>query len=121
MKYKTTIKIITEAKDKDEATEIAGDYLSGNLTTGVDMKFRTAPARNSIRAAGIACVIILIIGSIAINFSTAKHSPGLIQNLPGDSIIQPPLKTSSSDLDHSAFRKEWQIRHAQEALDSLNK
>ena len=121
MKYKTTIKLITEAKDKNEATEIAGDYLSGNLTTGVDMKFRTVPARNNVRWAGIACVIILIAGSLVIHLSIAKHSQGFFQNLPGDSVIQPPLKTSSYDLEHSDFKKEWQIRHTQEALDSLRK
>ena len=121
MKFKTTIKIISEAADRNEAMEIAGDYLSGNLTTGVDMKFRTAPVRSNKERAGIVLAVALIFGLLALPLSYIKHSQNSIQNLPGDSVIQPPLKTSSADKKYSTFKREWQTRHAQEALEFLKK
>jgi len=122
MQFKTTIKIITEAKDKDEAMEIAGEYLSGNLTSGVDMRFHTAPVRNNGSVfAGITLALALIFGLSIFQLSHMKHSQSSIQNLPGESVIQPPLKTSPTDKKYYDFRKEWQARHAQEALNSIKR
>ena len=57
MKYKTTIEIVADAGDKSEAMEIAGEYLSGNLISGVRMKCRTNPVYVSkVRAAASAMV-----------------------------------------------------------------
>ena len=121
MKFKTTIKIITEAKDQNEATEIAGDYLSGNFTTGVDMKFRTVPVCGNKERAGIVLAVVLVFGLLMLPLSYIKHAQNSVQNLPGDSVIQPPLKTSSADKKYSNFKREWQTRHAQEALEFLKK
>lgn len=121
MRFKTTIKIITEAKDKNEAMEIAGEYLSGNLATGVDMELRTAPLHSNIKRAGFVLVIFSILLLSVMRLSYSKHSQGIIQNLPGDSVIQPPLKTSSADKSYSEFQKEWQSRHAKEALPSTKR
>ena len=121
MRFKTTIKLITEAKDKNEAMEIAGEYLSGNLATGVDMKLRTAPLRSNIRRAGLALVISSIFLLFAMHLSYIRHPQSIAQNLPGDNVIQPPLKTSSADTSYSDFKKEWQARHTKEALSSIKK
>ena len=37
MKYRTVIEVVTEAKDKSEAIEIVGEYLSGDILSGVQM------------------------------------------------------------------------------------
>ena len=121
MKFKTTIKLITEAKDRNEATEIAGDYLSGNLTTGVRMKFRTVPVCGNRERAGIALVIALIAGFLILPLSHSKHTQHFIQNLPEDSVIQPPLKTSSADEKAAGFKKAWLTRNAQETLSSIKR
>ena len=121
MRFKTTIKLITEAKDKSEAMEIAGEYLSGNLATGVDMKLRTAPLHNNIKLAGLALVLSSILLLFAMHLSYVKHPQNIIQNLPGDSVIQPPLKTSSADKSYSDFQKEWQARHTKEALGFIKR
>ena len=121
MRFKTTIKLITEAKDKSEATEIAGDYLSGHIVTGVEMKLRTTPLRSNIKRVGFAVLVLSLLLASALHLSYSKHSQSIIQNLPGDSVIQPPLKTSSVDSGYSAFQKEWQARHAKEALSSTNR
>ena len=121
MQFKTTIKLITEAKDKNEAMEIAGEYLSGNLTTGVEMELRTAPLHSNMRRVGFALVISSILLLLVVHLSYVKHPQCIIQNLPGDSVIQPPLKTSSADKSYSDFQKEWQARHAKEALSSIKR
>ena len=121
MQFKTTIKLITEAKDKNEAMEIAGEYLSGNLTTGVEMKLNTAPLHSNVKRAGFVLAISSILLLSAIHLSYIKHPQNIIQNLPGDSVIQPPLKTFSADNSYSAFQKEWQARHAKEVLSSIRK
>jgi hypothetical protein len=122
MRFRTTINIIAEAQDKNEAMEIAGEYLSGNLTSGVEMKFHTAPVRSNGRAfAGIALAVALIFGLSIFQLSHIKHSQSSAQNLPGENVIQPPLATSPTDRKHSDFRKEWQARHAQEALNYIKR
>ena len=121
MQFKTTIKLITEAKDKNEAMEIAGEYLSGNLTGGVDMKLRTAPLHSNIKRTGFALVISSILLLSAMHLSYSKHPQNIIQNLPGDSVIQPPLKTSPADKSYSDFQKAWQARHTKDILDPIKK
>ena len=121
MRFKTTIKLITEAKDKNEAMEIAGEYLSGNLTSGVDMQLRTAPLHSNINRVGLALIISSIFFLFAIHLSYIKHPQNIIPNLPGDSVIQPPLKTSLTDNKRSDFKKEWQAQHTREVLNSIIK
>ena len=121
MKFKTTIQIIMEAKDKNEAMEIAGDYLSGNLTTGVDMSLRASPIRPSTKGIIIALTIVLIVGGLVTYITALKFSQNLTQYIPGNCAIQPPLKTSPVDKKYSDFQKEWQSRHQKEIMDSIKK
>jgi len=46
MKYQTVIKILTDAESEHEATDIAGEFLRGNLETGVRMKCYTRPVKS---------------------------------------------------------------------------
>lgn len=115
MKFQTTIKLITDAKDKNEAVDIAGEYLSGNLTSGVDMKLHTSPVPTGRQYAAITMAIALVFGLLTFHVSHIKHSQGSVQT-PGDSAIQPLLKTSIVDKKFSDFKDEWQAKHAQEAL-----
>lgn len=121
MKFRTTIKLTVDAKDKNEATEIAGEYLSGNLTTGVEMHFRTQPvSRNrSLISAAVACVLIASL--LVIHTSYLKRSQGFIPSLSCDSVMQPSLRTSAGSNGYADFKKEWQVQHNKEALNSLSK
>ncbi|MDO8525962.1 MAG: hypothetical protein Q7S07_05710 [Candidatus Omnitrophota bacterium] len=122
MKFKTTIKIITEAADKNEAMEIAGEYLSGNLATGVDMRFRTVCLHSNKQRSAAALTLALLLALLTAHLSSVKYSQhSSIRNLPGDSVIQPPLKTSSDDKKNFDFKKEWQAKRVREALDFLKK
>ena len=121
MKYKTTIKLVTEAKDKNEAMEIAGEYLSGNLATGVDMKLHTVSVRRSRQILAGAVLTVFAAGILALHLGSTKYVSPFIRNLPGDSVLQSPLKTSGSGIKSSDFKRQWQSKHAQEVLDSIKK
>ncbi|MFH1995843.1 MAG: hypothetical protein ABIJ27_02455 [Candidatus Omnitrophota bacterium] len=43
-RYRTVIEVMTEAEDQHEAADIAGEYLRGNISSGVSMKCSTRPA-----------------------------------------------------------------------------
>ena len=119
MKFKTTIKLVTDAKDKNEAVEIAGEYLSGNLTSGVDMKFRTVSIRSHRQILAGTAMVVLVVGVFAIRLHETKHIQPFIQNLPGDSVLQSPLKTSGPDLKSSEFKRLWKSKSAEELLNSI--
>jgi len=122
MKYKTTIDIISEAGDRNEAAEIAGEYLSGNLMSGVKMKCRTKPVY--VEKARTTASVMIIVSVIALSvFFTAqtKQPQTLNQNISGVNAIQPRLKTSIVDKNDSKFKKEWQNIQTREALDYLKK
>ena len=120
MKFKTTIQIITEAKNKNEAMDIAGEYLSGNLTTGVNMSLHARPAHSNAKIVIVALTIVFIVGGLVM-IPTLKFFRNPTQYIPGNCAIQPPLKTSSLDKKYSDFKKEWQLRHGKEFLDSIKK
>lgn len=120
-KYKTSIEITSEATDKDEAMEIVGEYLSGNIVSGIDMKCRTAPVRfyNNTTAKIIVVALLVTIGFL----SGAKKSPhsnmgvGICQM----DAVTPPLKTSDVNKNDANFKKEWIDKHNSEALSYIKK
>ncbi len=116
MKFKTTIKLITEADNKNEAMEIAGEFLSGNLTSGVDMEFRTVPVCNNKERIGVTLIVVLIVGLLVVPMLQIRQSQNLTQIFPGQSAIQPPLNTRPIDKERADFKKEWQTKQAQEML-----
>lgn len=124
MKFRTTIEIVTEADNKAEATEIAGEYLSGNLVSGVKMTCKTRPSNVRRNGAIVAVVIsVLVVGSI---FSFAYVKSPQPQNNIGMSIcgirgVQPPLKTSPGDKADSKFKKEWNNKITESALNHIKK
>ncbi|MFH0764120.1 MAG: hypothetical protein V1927_03875 [Candidatus Omnitrophota bacterium] len=121
MKYKTTIQITTEAADKNEALEIVGEYLSGNLVSGIEMKCRTNRAVNY-RVGLVACTafsFVIIAGVVlAVHF---KSSTNPIQNSYGSSAIQPPLRTSYPEGRNAGFKKDWQNTEAKRALEYIKR
>ena len=118
MKYRTTIEIVSEARDKNEAIEIVGEYLSGNINSGVNMKCLTDPVQSAARIAVTTLLFVALLGGSI--FSALYTKPGMMATpvAPGTSAIQPPLKTSVSP-DHKkseAFKKAWEAAQVKEAL-----
>ncbi|MFH1593133.1 MAG: hypothetical protein ABID09_00360 [Candidatus Omnitrophota bacterium] len=45
MKYKTIIEVTSDARNNDEAIYIAGEYLRGNIESGVEIRCKSHPNR----------------------------------------------------------------------------
>jgi len=121
MRYKTTIEIVTEAADKNEAMEVAGEYLAGNIVSGVKMKCATRPI---ITHKKILCAsaTILLVGAAGLFAALRLNSPqNLTAGISAIGAIQPPLKTSSEERKDSDFKEEWQAKHTRQTLNFIKK
>lgn len=120
-RYKTKIEITSPAANKDEAMEIVGDYLSGNITSGIDMKYATRQIRFYDHSAAKITAVILMVGIgflFSVKPSTQGHlSVGACQM----AAVQPPLQTSKINANDAEFKKEWEARQTREALDFIKK
>lgn len=120
-KYKTKIEITSPATDKDEAMEIVGDYLSGNIMSGIEMKCTTKQVRFYDHSASkIAAVVLIISIGFLLNGRTtpqARLNIGTCQM----AAVQPPLKTSNATSNESKFRKDWEEKQTRKALDFIKK
>ena len=122
MRYKTTIEIVTEAADKNEAMEIAGEYLSGNLMSEVNMKCRARPVSYyaTKKVVSVVAITLVIAFNVLITMQV-KPTHNVNQRTVSIDAIQPPLKTSIANEKDSKFKKEWQDLQVKEALNSLKK
>ena len=121
MRYRTTIEIISEAKDKIEAGELAGDCLSGNVMSGTKMKCHTKPAINKARnIAGVLAVSFIFIVT-AISVAHVKPTQVLPHAISVNDAIQPPLKTSVANGRSEDFKKAWQDKQNKAALNFIKR
>lgn len=121
MKYKTNIEIMSDAANKDEAMEIVGDYLSGNIASGIDMKYATRPVRfyNNSTTKVLMVGLLVTIGF----FSGVKAKPqqNFSINTCQMAAVTPPLKTSEANKNDTGFKKEWQNKHTTEAINYIKR
>ena len=123
MKFKTTIKIVSEAEDRSEALEIVGEYLSGNLFSGIDMRCTTKPVDNRKRLilAVVVAALLLTTGIVSnMYLNTTRH---FISNGAEMNAVQLPLNTSCPNTGEAAsgFKQAWDVKQTKEALKSLKK
>ena len=123
MKYRTLIEIVCDASDKEEATNIAGDYLKGDIDFGVTMKSETVPlVSHRIRKYSAAVIFIFIVAStlllkvspVSVAFSTKAPC---YQNFENAFTILPALKTRY----RPDFKEEWEKKKDEAVLDYLKK
>ena len=119
MKYKTNIEITSDAANKDEAMEIVGDYLSGNIASGIDMKYATKPVHfyNNSVAKMIVVGLLITIGF----FSGVKAKPqyNFVSNLCQIAAVTPPLKTSGANSLDTRFKEEWESKQTARAINFI--
>lgn len=120
MKFKTTIEIISEAENKNEAMEIVGEYLSGYLASGVDMRCSTKIASTYNKPFVAVLVSSLILAVTILSLNHIKPSKTFIGSVQGFNAVQTPLKTSPA-ANESGFKKEWETRHTKETLTHIKK
>ena len=119
MRYKTTIHIIADARDRNEAVEMADEYLAGHLASGIDMRCSTKPAyHGTVKVVSAIAVSAIVLLAIVIA-PQVKHVVGMMPADVGMSAIQPPLKTSTAERLSADFKKEWQVRQTAEALNAI--
>lgn len=122
MKYKTRIVIVSEAGNKNEAIEIVGEYLSGNLVSGVEMKCLTMPVRKYNKYILSTAAVLLLILIPLFSALCPKHSQNSASGIGGSDAIQVPLTTSIIDARKDMeFRRAWQDKETIEALKLIKK
>ncbi|MDD5496236.1 MAG: hypothetical protein PHP46_03945 [Candidatus Omnitrophica bacterium] len=119
MKYRTKIEIITEAEDKNEAVDLVGEYLSGNVITGIDMKCSTTPVQAyRKKVMTIALLGIVFVGTVFFS-ANIRPSYNSAHHIIGSNAVQPPLKTSIMEKHNSEFKKQWEAEQTRGALNSI--
>jgi hypothetical protein len=121
MKYKTNIEIISDAANKDEAMEIVGDYLSGNIVSGIDMKCATKPVHFYNNPAARVIVVGLLVTIGFFSGIKAKPQHDFAVNMCQMAAVTPPLKTSDANKDDARFKKEWENKQTAEAIDLIKR
>ena len=121
MKYKTHITIVSEAKDKHEAVEIAGEYLSGNLSSGVEMICHSSPVHSVNRTLVYAMAVLLLAVFGVLSMANIKQTSPVIASTPGMHAVQPPLKTNAADKKDSDFKKKWESKKSKAILEYIKK
>jgi hypothetical protein len=125
MKYRTVIELICNASDKEEASNIAGDYLKGDIDFGVDMKCRTESlaGHNVLKYAVSSALIMLVIATFSFKVtpvSMEKGSDGgsgVRVAFRDTHTVMPELKTKHRE----DFKQEWQERKDDAILEYLKK
>jgi hypothetical protein len=120
-KYKTRIEITALAEDKDEAMEIVGDYLSGNIMSGIDMKYTTRQVHFYDHRAAKVAVVMLLIGTAFLFSARTSLQTHLNIGTCQMAAVQPPLKTSNVSANEAKFKKEWEEKQTREALNFIKK
>ncbi|MDP2928941.1 MAG: hypothetical protein Q8O01_02615 [Candidatus Omnitrophota bacterium] len=119
MKYKTSIEITSDAADKDEAMEIVGDYLSGNIASGIDMKYATKPVHFYNNSAARVVIVGLLITIGFFSGVKAKPRHNFAVNMCQMAAVTPPLKTSDANRNDMRFKKEWENKQTTEAINFI--
>jgi hypothetical protein len=125
MKYRTVIELICNASDREEASDIAGDYLKGEIDFGVDMKCHTESlAGHRVLKYAISCAAILFIFAAfafkitPISVEDGGSSKGSYRVAFQDThTVMPELKTKHRE----DFKQEWQERKDDAILEYLKR
>jgi len=119
--YKTKIEITAPAASKDEAMEIVGDYLSGNIVSGIDMRCSTKRVRFYDNSAAKAMALLVVVGIGFLYTVKAVPHTQLSVSTCQTAAVQAPLKTSNVAKQEADFKKEWEEKQIREALDFIKK
>lgn len=119
MRFKTVIKIVSDANNRSEALDLVEEYLAGNISSGVNMRCVTKPVCSKTKVAGVMALSLIMVAGIFLTVN-AKH-PQMLQTVRGIDAVQPPLKTSNAAKIDSDFKKEWQAIQTKEGLEKITR
>lgn len=109
MQYKTTIEVVTEAENKNEAADIAGEFLKGDVNAVADLKVNTiSVARQRRLDVFLACCsVAAVLGSMLIGSGVYYRLASVEKKSVTSYAIQPPLNTDLSSQQGKEFKAAW--------------
>lgn len=124
MRYRTVVEVICNASDKDEASNIAGEYLKGEIDFGVEMKCHTESlaGHRAIKCAAGSAVLLLFIATFIfkvtpVSLDDAGTKGGYKMAFQDTHTVMPELKTKHRE----DFKQEWQERKDDAILEYLKR
>jgi hypothetical protein len=123
MKYRTVIELICEAADKEDAFHTAGEYLRGEVESGVEMKCKAISLKvHRMLRYGIASVLVVFLFStLAAGIATRGREESLRNIselvLSNTCTIQPVLHTKHK----TGFKEKWETKKDEAILEYLKK
>ena len=108
MRYRTLIELVCEGENENDAAEVAGEFLRGNIESGVKISCRTKPFKSQrfLQASAVFAAVTLSVIGVA-SFAYFKSNVAPFSAKKNTNAIQPPLKTSqSADFHKTRQEKE---------------
>lgn len=120
MKYRTVIELVCEASDKDDASNLAGDYLRGDIDFGVDMRCRTTSlASYKFKKIASTCALTFFIFFLFLFNVTPVGSYIASEtgraSFQATSTVMPSLRTRYAE----DFRERWEEEKERAVMDYL--
>jgi hypothetical protein len=119
MKYRTVIEVVTEANDRNEALDIVGEYLAGNIASGVDMRYSARPANSNIKAVVTVTALAVLLVVSVLSVANLKSGYRVTSKYSGLDAVQVPLRTVGTDAGSDQFKRAWEKKQVVEALNSI--
>ncbi|MFH1837014.1 MAG: hypothetical protein ABH862_02710 [Candidatus Omnitrophota bacterium] len=123
MKYRTVIEIICDAADSEDASNIAGDYLKGEIDFGVEMKCKTISqwSYRMKRYTAVCAAVFMVFSALLFRVvpvedsETGKVSQRLA--FKDTYTVTPELKTKNK----AAFKEKWEKKKDEAVLEYIKK
>ncbi len=123
MRYRTVLEVICNAANKDEACDIAGEYLKGNIDFGVEMKCHTESlaGHKATRYVASSVLVLLVLASFTFRVTPVSVEEGAETRtryqigIHDTHTVMPALKTRHRE----DFKQEWQDRKDEAILEYL--
>jgi len=115
-KFKTVIELVCEAEDKREALDVAGEYLRGSLTSGVNMRCQTRQLPNLTKVLLTLSMVVVLIGAGVITTSIAQPHGARPADI-AYSACQVPLRTQSVGRERAEFETRWKAGEVSAAIE----
>lgn len=122
MKYKTVLELVCDAPDVEEAGNIVGEFLKGDIEFGVEMRCKTVSLMaHKMKKYAVCCAAFALLFSSLLLKVTPLGGEEKIRNSAGMEFsrytVMPELKTKHK----SDFKKEWIKKKEEAVLEYLKK
>ena len=123
MKYRTLIELICEASDREDASNIAGDYLKGDVDFGVEMRCKTVSLwEHRVKKYAVSCTVaVLVLVSFLLKVAPtglqAEKESSAVIGFSNTYTILPALKTKHKD----EFKSDWEKKKNEAVFEYLKK